>query len=224
MVARGATIKLSRAVMDSWNGAVWWVNHLTAPNPYSVSTPVRLVWDSSQEFRGVSLNGILLKGPDVLNPIRAVLLRFRDREHVAIGDVSKLYNSVGLEDQEVHVHRFLWRDSPADDIEDYAVVRVNMGDKAAGCIAQVAMRETAHLPQFADKVEERRVIEEIAYVDDILVFHNDPQKPWVRSGQSGRPHQNGDYYVTQPVTRRGQQGPGSGLPRGGGQTFPHGGH
>ena len=206
MVARGAAVKLSRATMDSWSGAVWWVNHLTAPNPHSASTPVRLVWDSSQEFRGVSLNGILLKGPDVLNPIRAVLLRFREGEHAAIGDVSKMYNSVWLEEQEVHVHRFLWRDSPADDIEDYAVVRVNMGDKPAGCIAQVAMRETAHLPQFADRVEERRVIVDSAYVDDILVSHNDPLelseilqgveailetggfhlKPWVRSGQSGR--------------------------------------
>ena len=94
MVARGAAVKLSRAAMDSWNGAVWWVNHLTAPNPHSVSTPVRLVWDSSREFRGLSLNGILLKGPDVLNPIRAVLLCFREGEYAAVGDVSKMYNSV----------------------------------------------------------------------------------------------------------------------------------
>lgn len=152
------------------------MNHLTAPNPHFVSTSVRLVWDSSQEFRGVSLNGILLKGPDVLNPIQVVLLRFREGEHVAIGDVSKMYNSLWLEDQEVHVHRFLWRDSPADDIDDYAVVRVNMGDKLTGCIAQVAMRETAHLPQFANKVEERHVTEDNAYVDDILVSHSDPQR------------------------------------------------
>lgn len=86
------------------------------------------------------------------------MLRFREGEYAAIGDVSKMYNSVWLEDQELHVHRFLWRDSPAEDIEDYAVVRVNMGDKPAGCIAQVAMQETAYLPQFADKMEERQVI------------------------------------------------------------------
>jgi len=36
---------------------------------------------------------------------------------------------VWKEDQEVHVHRILWRDSPADDNEDYAMVWVNMGDK-----------------------------------------------------------------------------------------------
>lgn len=88
--------------------------------------------------------------------------------------------------------------------EDYAVVRVNMGDKPAGCIAQVAMQETAKLPQFSDMKEERRVIKEDSYVDDLLTSHNDPQcldrilkgvekilkagdfylKPWVRSGQS----------------------------------------
>ncbi|XP_058476292.1 uncharacterized protein LOC131448154 [Solea solea] len=206
MVKRGAAVKLTKDVMDSWKGAVWWVSHLIAPNPHSVTTPVRLVWNGSQEFRGVSLNSILLKGPDVLNPIRAVLLRFREGRHAAIGDIAKMYNSVWLEEQEVHVHRFLWRDSPSDEIEDYAVVRVNMGDKPAGCIAQVAMRETAKLPQFTDMVEERRVIEEDAYVDDLLVSHNDSQhldkilervekilgaggfylKPWVRSGQSGR--------------------------------------
>ena len=33
-----------------------------------------------------------------------------------------------------------------DDIEDYAVVWVNMGDKPAGCITQVAMRETNSSP------------------------------------------------------------------------------
>ncbi len=216
MVGRGAAVKLTKEVMDSWNGAVWWVSHLTAPNPHSVTTPVRLVWNSSQEFGGVSMNSILLKGPDVLNPIRAVLLRFREVEHAAIGDITKMYNSVWLEEQEVHVHRFLWRDSPEDEIEDYAVVRVNMGDKPAGCIAHVAMRETAMLPQFSDMKEERRVIDEDSYVDDLLTSHNDPHclneilrgveyilkaggfylKPWVRSGQSGR----WDGTESKPVT------------------------
>lgn len=97
IIRRGLTSKMRDSHSnkpDSWSGAVWWVNHLTAPNPHSVSTLVRLVWDSSQEFKGVSLNGVLLKGPDVLNPIQAVLLRFWEGEHAAIGDVSKMYSCV----------------------------------------------------------------------------------------------------------------------------------
>lgn len=39
-------------------------------------------------------------------------------------------------------------DNPKDKIEVFVVVRVNISDKPAGCIAQVTSRETANLPQF----------------------------------------------------------------------------
>lgn len=206
MVERGAAIKLTSEAMDRWNGPVWYVSHLVAPNPHSVTTPVRIVWNSSQKYKGVSMNDLLLKGPDVLNPIRAVLLRFRQGVHAALGDIKKMYNSVWLEEREMHLHRFLWRDSPEEEIGEYAITRVNIGDKPAGCIAQLAMKETASLPNFIHLEDERRVIEEDSYVDDLLTSHNDLNrldqitagvekvlkaggfflKPWVRSGQSGR--------------------------------------
>ncbi|KAM4521343.1 uncharacterized protein PAE49_002487, partial [Odontesthes bonariensis] len=206
MVQRGAAIKLTNEVMEKWEGPVWYVSHLVAPNPHSVTTPVRIVWNSSQKYKGVSMNDLLLKGPDVLNPIRAVLLRFREGVNAALGDITKMYNSVWLEEREMHLHRFLWRDSPEEEIGEYAITRVNIGDKPAGCIAQLAMRETANLPNFTHLQDERRVIEEDSYVDDLLTSHNDLNrldqitagveevlkaggfflKPWVRSGQSGR--------------------------------------
>lgn len=121
------------------------------------------------------------------------------------------------------LHRFLWRDNPKDDIEVFVVVRVNIGDKPAGCIAQVAMRETANLPQFVDMVEERRALTEDSYVDDILTSHNDLTtleritkgveeilktggfflKPWVLSRQSGRskaPANSSEETTTVPRT------------------------
>ena len=212
MVERGAAIKLTEEEMNNWKGAVWYVSHLVAPNPHSVTTPVRIVWNSSQKFKGLSMNDILLKGPDVLNPIRAVLLRFREGVHAALGDIKKMYNSVWLEDREVHLHRFCWRDSPDEEISEYAITRVNIGDRPAGCIAQLAMRLTASLPMFAHLEDERRVLEEDSYVDDLLTSHNDLKKldkitagveeilraggfflkPWVRSGESGRQETEAD--------------------------------
>lgn len=97
MVERGAAKKLTKEIKDSWTGPVWYVSHLVAPNPHSVTTPVRLVWNSSQRFKGFSMNDLLLKGLDVLNPIRGVLLRFRRGVHAALGDIRKMYNSVWLE-------------------------------------------------------------------------------------------------------------------------------
>ena len=124
MVERGAAVKLINDVISKWIGPVWYVNHLVAPNPHSVTTPVRLVWNSSQKCRGVSMNDILLKGPDVLNPIRAVLLRFRRGVYAALGDIRKMYNSVWLEEGEMHLHRFLWRDNPDEEMGQYAITRV----------------------------------------------------------------------------------------------------
>ena len=127
-----------------------------------------------------------------------------------------------LKDEEVHLHRFLWRDNPDDEIGVFAVVRVNIDDKPYGCIAQVAMRETANLPQFA-VVAERWILTEDYYVDDVLTSHNDLQtlikmtkgvedtlkaggfslKPWVLTGQSGRgekPTDPNNVGSTEPKT------------------------
>lgn len=98
---------------------------------------------------------------------RAVLLRFRGGVHAVLGDIKKMYNSVWLEEREMHLHRFLWRDSPDEKISEYAITRVNIGDRPAGCIAQLAMRLTARLPIFAHPEDERRVLEEDSYVDDL---------------------------------------------------------
>ena len=92
--------------------------------------------------------------------------------YAALGDIKKMYNSVWLEDKEVHLHRFLWRDSENEELEEYAITRVNIGDKPAGCIAQLAMRETANLPPFTHLEEERQVLQNDSYVDDILTSHS----------------------------------------------------
>lgn len=203
MVSREAAVRLTEEELQNWSGSIWYISHLLAPNTHSVTTPVRLVWNSSQRFKGLSLNDLLMKGPDVLNPIRGVLLRFRSGRFAALGDIRKMYNSVWLEDREKHLHRFLWRDSEEEEIGEYAITRVNMGDKPAGCIAQLAMRETANLPMFNHQSEERRIVQEDSYVDDILTSHNDLDtlhsitanvekilnaggfylKPWVINGQ-----------------------------------------
>ena len=168
MVNRNAARKLSKREICCWKGPVWYIAHQIAPNPGSKTTPCRLVWNSSQPVDGVSLNSILAKGPDVLNPIRCVLLRFREHPFAFIGDVSKMYNSVFLEEQEVHLHRFLWIDESTQEIETYAILRVNIGDRPAACLAMLATRLTAQFPEFSSMTAPVDTIINSMYVDDIL--------------------------------------------------------
>lgn len=79
----------------------------------------------------LSLNDILIKGPDVLNPIRVVLLRIQVGVLAALGDSRKIYSSVWLEERDVHLHRFLWRDTEGAEIEDFTITRDNIGDEPA---------------------------------------------------------------------------------------------
>lgn len=71
-----------------------------------------------------------------------------------------MYNSVWLEDLEMHLNRFLWRDTEDSEIEEYEeyITRVNIGDRPAGCIAQLAMRETTKLSMFAHLEEECKIL------------------------------------------------------------------
>lgn len=131
----------------------------------------------------------------------------------------KMFNSVWLNNEEVHLHCFLWRDNPEEEIKVFAVVRVNIGDKPAGCLAQVALRETANLHQFSSMVVECQIVSEDCYLDDILTSHNDLQtlselikgvekilkagrcalKPWVLTGQSGRSKEPTDHDHVEPM-------------------------
>ena len=142
LLDRGVAVKLDQEDMDNWTGPVWYISHLIASNPHSKTTPCRIVWNSSQPYQGVSLNSCLLKGPDFLNPLRGVLIRFREGVFAIIGDVTKMYNSIYLIEKECHMHRFLWRDEKTEEIGIYMIVRVNIGDRPAGCLNLVSTRKT----------------------------------------------------------------------------------
>ncbi|PIK56625.1 hypothetical protein BSL78_06481 [Apostichopus japonicus] len=56
-------------------GNVWYLPHHPVENPHK--NKVRVVYDCAARFAGTSLNDQLLKGPDLMNDLLGVLLRFR---------------------------------------------------------------------------------------------------------------------------------------------------
>ena len=168
MADRGVARKLSRSEVESWDGPVYYLSHLAVENPKSNTTPVRIVFNSSQQFKGVSLNSFLAKGPDTFKAnLLGILLRFRENPVVLIGDISKMYNSVHLESLEQHTHRFLWRDFEDRPPDIWAITRVNMGDKPAGAIAVEAKDMTAE--RFSEvSPAAAAIITQSTYVDDIV--------------------------------------------------------
>ena len=169
MLDRGASRKLTSEELNSWDGPVFYISHQAVCNPKSTTTPVRIVFNSSQVTKGISLNGALAKGPDnYLNNLVGLLIRWRENSVALVGDIRKMYNSVHLKEPEVHTHRFLWRDMDVSRPPDiYAVTRVNMGDKPAGTISTEALYRTADMFQ-KDSPSAAKLLKESSYVDDLL--------------------------------------------------------
>ncbi|KAJ8361987.1 hypothetical protein AAFF_G00407340 [Aldrovandia affinis] len=140
----------------------------------------------------------------------------RTGEHAALGDITKMYNSVWLKDRERHLHRFLWRDNPEEDIGS-TPSRGEHWRPSSWLHCSTGNEETAGLPQFIEREEERCVLEKDSYVDDILTSHDDLEmldtitsgveeilsaggfslKPWVRPAKVG-----GERTTPEPVEER----------------------
>ena len=90
MVNREVTRKLSKDEIDNYKGPVHYISHHEVLKPDSKSTLVRIVFNSSANYMGHVLNDYWAKGPDLLNNLLGVLIRFRENEVAFMGDISKM--------------------------------------------------------------------------------------------------------------------------------------
>ena len=168
LIDRGVARVLTDQEMSNWDGPVFYISHMCVEQPWSESTPVRVVWNSSQIFKGISLNSFLAKGPDSQGAtLLGLLIRDREGPVLIIGDITKMYNSTHLTPIEVHVHRFLWRDLDTSRAPDtLAMLRVNIGDKPAGAISVAALQMTANMYQHISPAA-ADMLTRSTYIDDI---------------------------------------------------------
>ena len=169
MAERGVARKLSQKELQEWSGPKFYISHLAVVNTRSHSTPVRIVFNSSQVCQGMSLNSCLAKGPDCyMNNLIGILLRWREEQVALVGDIRKMFHSIHLKPLEQHCHRFLWRDLETDQEPDvYVMTRVNMGDTPAPAISTEAMYKTADMFE-TDSPKAANLLKRSSYVDDLI--------------------------------------------------------
>nr|XP_027237393.1 uncharacterized protein LOC113828586 [Penaeus vannamei] len=86
MISRGVARKLSQGKLETYKGPVFYLPHHEVMKPESESTPLRIVFNSSASYMGISLNDCLAKGPDILTNMMGMLLRFRQYPVAVVGD------------------------------------------------------------------------------------------------------------------------------------------
>ena len=66
--------------------------HITESITHISLKKIRVVFDCSARFNGVSLNKSLMSGPDLANQIVGVITRFREESVVIMGDIEAMFH------------------------------------------------------------------------------------------------------------------------------------
>jgi len=168
MIAHGALVELQDAELKQWDGPTHyvWLQHVL--NEDSPTTPLRIVTNSSlSDRKGISLNGILMKGHDTLSDQWDVLTRWRSYEQALCSDVTKAYYALKTGELEKHVRRVCWRyGSSAEKWHTYGFNTVSFGDRPAASFLEIAIRRTAEMNRSIDPLASTRIKED-RYVDDL---------------------------------------------------------
>ena len=161
---RGAAVKLTQQEIEDWKGPVNYISHHGVEQD-SVTTPLRIVTNSSLKNGARSLNECLVKGPKSLNSMMDITTRFRCHECGMVFDLTKAYNALKTGPVEKHLRRCIWRFHPEDEWSDFAFDCVAFGDLPAANLLEIGRNMTADDGQHIDPVASRKIKDD-SYVDD----------------------------------------------------------
>lgn len=91
---------------DYPEGKNWFIPHHGVYHPRK--SKLRVVWDCSSSTGGVSLNDLLLQGPDLTNDLLGVLIRFREEKIVFMADIEAMYYQVKVPKKQRGFFQFWW--------------------------------------------------------------------------------------------------------------------
>ena len=169
MISNGALKEIGHAELQLWDGPVHYLPIQVVIHPSSVTTPYRLVTNSSLEDpeTGLSLNGILAKGPMALNDTWDISVRFRHVECGLSADISKAYYQMKTGACEKHLRRVLWRHGDVGTPwKIYGFEVVSMGDCCAACFMELTKRGTCKMFGEIDPVAAKKTADD-SFVDDV---------------------------------------------------------
>ncbi|XP_057380674.1 uncharacterized protein LOC130703071 [Daphnia carinata] len=108
-------IKLGHARLLSTEEAKWrtpktnYMPHHGVQSSTSLTTKTRVVFDCSAECEGTSLNKNLLRGPNYLLNLLAIILLFRKHQIPISSDIDKMYHQVLVPEEDQDAFGFLYR-------------------------------------------------------------------------------------------------------------------
>ena len=155
-----------RPVTDNNVDSICYLPHHGVIKQSSTSTKLRVVFDASAKTSsGHSLNSILGNGPRLQEDLFSILTRFRTYPVAITADIEKMYRQIWLHPEDRDLQRIVWRENPADPLQDLQLTTVTFGEKSAPYMAIKALQFIA---DSCDDATVSKTLREDFYVDDLL--------------------------------------------------------
>lgn len=151
------------------DGRAWWLPVFVVT---SANKKPRLVFDSSATYEGTSLNSVLLQGPDSINRLRGVLMRYRRGEVGYSADIESMFYNFYIPDDDKNFLRFFWfkDNNPNNQLQQYRGCVHLFGNSPSPAVAQFglsyAVGQSVSDCQYSEI--SREFITRNFYVDDAL--------------------------------------------------------
>ena len=147
---------------------VWYLPHHLVLNPNKPGK-LRMVFDCAAKYHGTSLNDQVLQGPDLMNKLIGVLMRFREESVAIMGDVEAMYHQVRVTPRDRDVLRFLWwTDKSQTQVKIYRMAVHLFGGIWSPSCANYALKRTADDNHKDFDIEAVTTVKQNFYVDDCL--------------------------------------------------------
>ncbi|KAK6165334.1 hypothetical protein SNE40_022281 [Patella caerulea] len=167
ILQRGHASRVPDDQLTTEPGKKWYLPHFGVYHPQK-PTEIRVVFDSSAEYGGTSLNGELLQGPDLYNRLIGRLLRFRQSKVAFTCDIEQMFHSFFVNKNHRDFLRFLWFSE--DNLESQIVEhRMNVhlfGNGPSPAVATFGLRKAAEDKHHKHSEKVQKFIREDFYVDD----------------------------------------------------------
>ena len=126
------------------------------------------MFDLSAEYKGVCLNDMLMRGPDLLTNRIGILLRFRQHRVAVVADVEKMFHQVRVRPSDGPAFRFIWRDPGSTQPPDIYQMDVHL----FGAVSSPAVCSNALQRAVKDSNDSETLLPQITrhfYMDNWLV-------------------------------------------------------
>ncbi|XP_052819918.1 uncharacterized protein LOC128245732 [Mya arenaria] len=132
---------------------------------------IRGVFDASAKFENLSLNDVLLQGPDLINSLLGILLRFRKDKIAICADIQQMFYSFLVKEEDRDFLRFFWykENDPNKEIIEYRMRVHVFGNKPSPSVANFGLQKTAAISETEFGKDVKEFISQNFYVDDGLV-------------------------------------------------------